>query len=98
VFQENGERMPRTDSKFSYDNNIKTIQDASVIDIMKKRQRDHEYAEIARTKKFVYPKPYIPGLDGQGVSPLDKRRVFGIVLGYANSYDMVDIMICRQSL
>ncbi len=98
VFQENGERMPRTDAKFSYDDNIKNTQDASVIDLMQKRKRDHEYAETAKTKKFVYPKPYIPGLDGKGVSPLDKRRVFGMVLGYSSAYDMVDVMICRQSL
>eukprot|EP00961_Rhodomonas_salina_P169604 2285404-Rhodomonas_salina.1 len=38
---------------------------------MDKRKRDHEYAEIARTKKLVYPKPYLCGLDGKGALGLD---------------------------
>jgi hypothetical protein len=29
---------------------------------------------------------------------MDKRRVFGVALGYSSPYDLVDIMICRQSL
>jgi hypothetical protein len=98
VFQENGERMPRRGEAHNYEANIRNVSDASVIDILDKRKRDHEYAEIALTKKLVYPKPYLPGLDGKGASPMDKRRVFGIALGYASPYDLVDIMICRQSL
>ncbi len=90
--------MPSTGANFNYDDAVRNVRDASIIDVMAKRKRDHEYAEIARTKKVVYPKPYIPGLDGKGVSPLDKRRVFAVALGYSSAYDMVDIMICRQSL
>lgn len=97
VFLEDGSRVPRG-PRHDYAANLNDINDASVVDIMDKRKRDHEYAEIARTKKLVYPKSYLPGLDGKGVSPMDKRRVFGIALGYASPYDLVDIMICRQSL
>eukprot|EP00961_Rhodomonas_salina_P214826 2901396-Rhodomonas_salina.1 len=97
VFQENGERMPLKGA-FNYMENATSIKDASVVDTMDKRKRDHEYAEIARTKKLVYPKPYLPGLDGISASPMDKRRVFGLAQGYASPYDLVDIMISRQSL
>lgn len=98
VFRENGQRMPLDTNIYDYGENVKDLQDASIIDVMTKRKRDHEYAEIAQTKKLVYPKPYLPGIDGTGVSPMDKRRVFGIALGYANGYDLVDIMISRQAL
>jgi hypothetical protein len=63
---QDGTRVP-LGPRHSYDTNIAQVRDASVVDIMDKRKRDHEYAEIARTKKLVYPKPYIPGLDGKGI-------------------------------
>jgi hypothetical protein len=97
VFAEDGSRLPKG-GIFNYNENLNTVKDASIVDAMDKRKRDHEYAEIARTKKLVYPKPYLPGFDGKGVSPMDKRRVFAVALGYASPYDMVDIMICRQSI
>lgn len=97
VFEPNGKRVNKN-AAHDYGEHIRNVGDASVVDLLTKRKRDHEYAEIAHSKKLVYPKPYLPGLDGKGVSPMDKRRVFGIVLGYASPYDHVDIMICRQSL
>jgi hypothetical protein len=98
VFLENGERKARNANDYNYVRNVANTTDASVIDIMDKRKRDHEYAEVANTKSLVYPKPYIPGIDGKGASPMDKRRVFAKALGYAAPYDLVDIMIARQSL
>ncbi len=80
VFLENGERKPKNGNDYNYARNMQNTTDPSVLDIMDKRKRDYEYAEIANTKKLVYPKPYIPGIDGQGASPMDKRRVFAKVI------------------
>lgn len=62
-FQEDGQRMPKDYT--GRESITDSIRDASQVDLMDKRKRDHEYAEIALTKKLVYPKPYLPGLDGK---------------------------------
>lgn len=54
--------------------------------------------KVAQHKRLIFPKPYLPGHNGDGVSLLDKRRVFAVALAYAEPYDNVDLMICRQSL
>eukprot|EP00961_Rhodomonas_salina_P047113 632508-Rhodomonas_salina.1 len=65
---------------------------------MTRRKRDHHLAENARKKQLVYPKPYLPGMDGKGVSPMDARRRFGTCTSYCEPYGMVDIKISRQSM
>lgn len=70
----------------------------NALDRMQIRQRDHSYGERARSKQVTKVKSCRPGIDGNGATMMDWKRVFGIATGDAAPFEKVDIKVSRQSL
>jgi hypothetical protein len=92
LFDETGLRKPRAIGAPTNTATTKPIPADQV------RIRDFTYAERAQMKRVVFVKPYLEGIDNQGVTRGDFARLIGTACSNAGPYERVDIKIHRQSL
>ncbi len=92
LFDNDGDRVLRPEGENT------NLDDVSPLDAQSMRVRSHQYSERALTKKIVYVKSYRSGIDGNGSTLMDKRRVFSISMLDAGPFEKVDLKVSRQSL
>ena len=92
LFTEDGLRKPRAANEITNTNPTHPIPAAQV------RVRDFAYAERAQMKRVVLVKPFLEGIDEQGVTRGDLSRLIGSACSNAGPYERLDIKIHRMSL
>lgn len=92
LFDSDGDRIVRVESEGTNTDEVTPLDPQSM------KVRSHQYGERALTKKVVYVKPYRSGIDGNGSTLLDKRRVFSVAMLDAGPFEKVDLKVSHQSL
>jgi hypothetical protein len=92
LFDETGMRRPRAIGTATNTATVKPIPSEQV------RIRDLTYAERGAMKRVVFVKPYLEGIENQGVTRGDNVRLIGTACSNAGPYERVDIKIHRMSL
>jgi hypothetical protein len=92
LFDDAGDRIMRAEGATT------NTEEVTPLDAHTMRVRSHQYAERALTKKIVYVKAYRCGIDGNGSTLMDRRRVFSVAELDAGPYEKVDLKVSCQSM
>jgi hypothetical protein len=68
------------------------------LNVATSRQRTHEYGERSKSRLPVYVKPARRGMNGKGMTAMDRTRVIGRACYDAAPYANVDVKLCYQSI
>lgn len=92
LFDDAGDRVPRPEGEPT------NTEEITPLDAYSMKVRSHPYGERALTKKVVYVKAFRSGIDGNGSTLMDKRRVFAVAELDAGPFEKVDLKVSRQSI